>query len=109
MERHEQSSCHRRLPSPKQGLPLSLSTFTSLRRSSYRACSTLRLQVRSISGRVLRTLKVYSNLDAREGFQPQAFDLSPFAGQTVRIHFEAREDRGSYTSFVLDDLNLIIR
>jgi hypothetical protein len=52
----------------------------------------------------MRTLKTFSNLQANEGYQLQTLDLSEFKNRTVRIQFVAREDQGSYTSFVLDDI-----
>jgi hypothetical protein len=47
-----------------------------------------------------------SNLDAR--LQLKSFDMTAFRGQAVRIFFSAKEDQGSLTSFVIDDVKLVI-
>lgn len=69
---------------------------------------TLAVTVQDASGKVLRTLGKYSNVN--EGpFSQKTFDLSAFKGQTVRIHFSATEDLNTATSFFVDDLALNIK
>ena len=68
----------------------------------------LTVTVQDNSGKVLRTLGKYSNVN--EGpFAQRTFDLSAFKGQTVRIHFSATEDLNTATSFFVDDLALNIK
>jgi serine protease len=70
---------------------------------------TLDVEITHPNGQVRQTLRRFTNLDAAEGYRIHAFDLTAFRGQDVRLRFTAREDNGSYTSFVLDDLALIVR
>lgn len=70
------------------------------------AKDTLVVQVRSTSGEVLETLATWSNLDATLGWVQRSFDLSAYAGQTVRIYLEGNEDATLGTSFKLDDFTL---
>jgi hypothetical protein len=67
---------------------------------------TLAIEVRSTNGQLLRTIKTFSNLQANDGYQMQTLDLSEFKNRTVRIQFVAREDQGSFTSFVIDDITV---
>jgi len=73
------------------------------------AFDVLRVQVQSpATGAVLATLATYSNLSATSGWtQSAAFDLSAFAGQTVRLRFAASMDESAITSFLLDDIALL--
>jgi hypothetical protein len=70
------------------------------------AYDTLKVQVRSTSGAVLRTLATYSNLQKGTSFIERSFDLSAYKGQTVRIYFEGVEGSTVPTSFVIDDVSL---
>lgn len=67
---------------------------------------TLKVQVLNGSGKILRTLATYSNLDAAPGYTQRSFDLSAYAGQTVTIRFTGKENSTKQTSFVLDDVSL---
>ena len=59
------------------------------------------------TGATLATLASYSNVNARSGwFQSQSFDLSAYAGQTVRLRFAAVNDFSNYSSFFIDDITL---
>ena len=77
--------------------------------STTSAYDTLTVQVRNSSGAVLGTLATYSNLDAGSGYVQKTFDLSAYKGQTVQIYFKGTEDASQQTSFVLDDLSLIVQ
>jgi hypothetical protein len=70
---------------------------------------TLRAQVRSSSGSVLSTLATYSNLNAGSSYVQRSFNLLSYRGQSVRLYFECSEGGTLQTSFVLDDVNLIVR
>lgn len=68
---------------------------------------TLTLQVRAPgTDAVLATLGTFSNLDSTFGYVQRSFDLSAFAGQTVRIHFDGNENASLATSYAIDDVTL---
>jgi uncharacterized membrane protein len=73
-------------------------------RTTVFAYDTLKVQVRNSSNAVLATLHTYSNLDAAGGYAQHSFDLSAYAGQTIRVYFLGHEDFSLQTSFVLDDV-----
>lgn len=57
------------------------------------------------TGAVLRTLTTLSNQMATSGWvQSPVLDVSPFAGQTVRLRFRASLDESLSTSFFIDDV-----
>ena len=60
------------------------------------------------SDTVLATLSTLSNLNHATGYQQLTFNLSAFAGQTVRIRFRGSEtdSAGGTTNFVIDDTAL---
>ena len=72
------------------------------------AYDTLKVQVRNSSNAVLTTLATYSNLNKSTGYVQKSFDLSAFAGQTVRVYFLGAEDSSLQTSFVLNDIAVSI-
>jgi hypothetical protein len=72
------------------------------------AYDTLTAQVRSTTNAVLRTLATYSNANA-SGYVQRSFDVSAYRGQTVRIYFGGSEDSSLATSFVVDDVSLVVQ
>jgi hypothetical protein len=68
------------------------------------------VEVRSVSGALLGTLATFSNLNkvaATNAYTLRgAFNLSSFAGQTVRIQFRATTDVSLITSFRVDDVSV---
>jgi hypothetical protein len=70
------------------------------------ARDTLVLQVLDTSGEVLETLATWSNLDATLGYVQRSFDLSAYAGQTIRVYLEGNEDEENATGFLIDDFAL---
>ncbi len=58
------------------------------------------------AGTVVATLATYSNLNAAGGYVQHAFDVSPYAGQTVTLKFIGSENATLQTSFVIDDTAL---
>jgi hypothetical protein len=68
------------------------------------------VEVRSTSGALLATLATFSNLNkvaAPNAYTLRgAFNLSSFAGQTVRIQFRATTDVSLITSFRVDDVSV---
>jgi PKD repeat protein len=67
------------------------------------AYDTLKVQVLNKSGKVLTTLRTYSNLNHNSGYAKRSFDLSSYAGQTITLRFTGHEDFEKQTSFVIDD------
>ena len=67
------------------------------------------IEVRSTSGALLSTLTSFSNLSkgtAGAYVQRGPYDLSSFAGQTVRIQFRATNNGSLPTSFRIDDVSV---
>jgi hypothetical protein len=59
------------------------------------------------SGAVLATVTSFSNQHATGGWaQSSTFDLSAFAGQTVRLRFAVSTDSSETTSFRIDDVSV---
>jgi hypothetical protein len=67
---------------------------------------TLKVQIRSTSNTVLKTLATYSNQNAGAGYSQKTFDVTQFSGQTIRVYLLAKEDASAQTSFVVDDFAL---
>ncbi len=70
------------------------------------AFDKLTVTVRNTAGTVLSTLATYSNLNKSSTYLQKTFDLTSFAGQTVRIQFHGTEDFSLQTSFFIDDTAL---
>jgi hypothetical protein len=64
--------------------------------------------MRAHGGYLPQTLETFSNQGAAPGFATYALNLTAYHGKTVRNEVEAKEDSRLSTSFVLDDLKLII-
>jgi hypothetical protein len=67
------------------------------------------IEVRSTSGTLLATLATFSNQNSGTAgvyVLRGPFNLSAFAGQTVRIQFRATEDASLPTSFRVDDVSV---
>jgi hypothetical protein len=67
---------------------------------------TMKVQIRNSSNTVLKTLATYSNQNANSGYVQKTFDVTSFAGQTIRVFLLAKEDASAQTSFVVDDFAL---
>ncbi len=68
----------------------------------------MRLQVRDSSNVVLASLATYSNLNSAPGYAQWSFDLTPYAGQPIRVFLATSEDASLQTSFVVDDFALTV-
>jgi hypothetical protein len=69
---------------------------------------TLKVQVRNTSGTVLATLATYTNVDAAAmaDYEEKTFNLTAYAGQTIRIFLEGVENSSVTTGFLVDDFEL---
>ena len=97
------------LPASAQTVTLSFFLHIDTEEPSTGVADRLRVRVRSANGALLRTLQIFSNLDAADGFQRRTFDLTEFRGRTVTISLEAVENSANVTSFVVDDFSLLIQ
>lgn len=66
----------------------------------------LYVQLRDLSDNLVATLGTMSNQNPRETWQTAMFDLSPYAGQSLKLSFEANNDVSNPTSFFVDDVSL---
>ena len=73
------------------------------------AYDKLRIRVRAENGTLLATTKTFSNLDAGQQFRLHTVDLTTFAGKSIQISFEAQEDARAATSFVIDDVKVVVK
>jgi subtilase family serine protease len=69
----------------------------------------LTVRVTDASNNVLAVLATYSNLDHASGYATHTFDLTPYIGKTIRIKFTGNENSSLQTSFVLDDISVVLR
>jgi len=70
------------------------------------AYDTFRVQISTNGGSTYTTLATYSNLNENLSYVQKTFDLSAYAGATVRVRLYATEDYSLQTSFVVDDTAL---
>jgi Zn-dependent metalloprotease len=73
------------------------------------AYDTLQVQLRDAANNVLATLATYSNIDKNNGYALKTFDVTSYAGQTLRVYFKGVEDSSNQTSFVVDDMALAVK
>lgn len=69
----------------------------------------LYVEIRSASGTLLQTLATYSNLDRGSPgayVQRGGFNLSAYAGQTIRVQFRITGNASQTTTFLVDDVSV---
>lgn len=96
------------LPATATAISLTFFLHIDTEEPSANPYDKLRVRVRAPNGQFLGTLKTFSNLNAAPGYILYSLELTQFKGRTVRLEFEVQEDNGSITSFVLDDLALVV-
>ena len=69
----------------------------------------LYVQIRDSKGKLIKTLKKFSNVDSNNDYQKFSFDLSKYIGQDIQVYLKAVEDDGHATSFKLDNFDLTIQ
>jgi hypothetical protein len=72
------------------------------------AFDTLKVQLRDTSNNLVTQLVSLSNLSASPSYSLKSFDISAYKGRTLRVYFEAVNDNGNQTSFLVDDAALQI-
>jgi subtilisin family serine protease len=89
---------------PAGGATLSYYYYQTSSEGTSVAYDYLRVRVYNSSGTLLGTLKTYSNRSTRNAWVADSASLSSYAGQTVRIQFEATTDSSLVSSFFVDDV-----
>lgn len=95
------------LPSGVHALSLTFFLHIDTEENNSKPYDKAIVRLRDADGRFLKTLATFTNQNAAPGFVLHSVDLTPYAGQTVRIEFVATEDTGSVTSFVIDDVAVV--
>ncbi|GAH75821.1 unnamed protein product, partial [marine sediment metagenome] len=69
----------------------------------------LNVTIKDSSGSYLATVAVLSNLNKSTlgSYKKITFDMTPYKGQTVRIHFLTTTDDYLHTVFRIDDVSLM--
>ncbi len=70
----------------------------------------LNVTVQSSTGNVLGTVAVLSNLNSSAigAYSQRTFDLTPYKGQTIRVHFLGTTDGSLPTTFRIDDVSVSV-
>jgi hypothetical protein len=66
------------------------------------------LKVQILDGGTTTTLATYSNLNKNTGYVVKTHDVSKFKGKTVTVRFVGTEDSSAQTSFIIDDVALVM-
>ncbi|MTW10226.1 M4 family peptidase [Pseudoduganella eburnea] len=97
------------IPSTATTANFSFALHIDTAESGSTAYDKLVVTVKNSSGTTLGTLATYSNVNAASGYQIRTFNLLPYKGQTVRLHFNMTEDSSLQTSFVVDKVSLQVQ
>jgi pimeloyl-ACP methyl ester carboxylesterase len=69
------------------------------------------ITIRDSGNAILATVRTLSNMDQTAPGNPfysrQTFNLLPYAGQTIRIHFASANDSSLVTNFRVDDVSIV--
>lgn len=96
------------LPGDAHALTLAFYVHVSTEEQQPQVFDKLTVALRTSGGALIKNLATLSNMNAAPGYQLKTIDLTPYRGKTVRLYFSSTEDAGSLTSFVLDDLRIIV-
>jgi N-acetyl-anhydromuramyl-L-alanine amidase AmpD len=94
------------IPSGVTAANLSYWTRISTSETGGTAYDLLKLEIRSSSGSLMKTVDTYSNLNV-SGWTRRTADLTQYAGNTVRIVFHGTTDSSTSTTFRVDDVSLV--
>ncbi|MFC6519928.1 M4 family metallopeptidase [Undibacterium arcticum] len=97
------------IPSTATSATLTFALHIDTAESGSTAYDKLTVKVKNTAGTVLQTLATYTNVNAASGYQTRTFDLSAYKGQTVQVSFSETEDSSLQTSFVLDNVSLMVK
>jgi serine protease len=90
------------IPAGCKSYPLTFSLHIDTAETKPRASDMMTVRVGST------TLATYSNANHNSGYVAKSFNLASYAGQTVTLTFTATEDSARQTSFVIDDVSLLV-
>ncbi len=96
------------IPAGKTSATLSLYLHIDTREST----TTLQHDKLSVAvklGTTTTTLGTFSNLNAASNYSLKTFDMSAYIGSTVTLIFTGTEDASLATSFVIDDVSLVVQ
>ena len=68
----------------------------------------LKVQILDSTGAVIKTLKVFSNLNKSALYEQKSFNILSLVGKTVTIRFLGTENSSMPTTFLIDDTALIV-
>ncbi len=85
---------------------LGFNWWMSTQEGNTKSYDFLYVRVRDAEGNLLETLKTITNLNLREQWVWESSDLRAYAGQTIRISFEATTDGTLPTNFWIDSVSL---
>lgn len=68
----------------------------------------LRVRIRDSNGNLLQTLQILTNLSPKGNWYVSEFDLRAYAGQTIRVSFEAATDYWNPTAFWIENVSLYV-
>lgn len=95
------------IPSNATSVTLTFWYYITTREPRSAAKDVLNVTIQNSAGKYIATVAILSNLNASTGYIKKIFDLTPYKGRTIRIHFLATTD-GSYpTVFRIDDVSVI--
>ncbi|MGW8394562.1 M4 family metallopeptidase [Pseudoduganella sp. HUAS MS19] len=97
------------IPSTATSATLSFALHIDTAESGSTVYDKMTVTVKNSSGTTLGTLATYNNTMPASGYQMRSFNLLPYKGQTVRIHFNMTEDYSLQTSFVVDKVSLKVQ
>ncbi len=97
------------LPAGKRTATLSFYLHIDTQEMGTRAYDTLAVQVLNTSGTVLGTLATYSNVNAATGYALKSLSMNGYIGKTVKLRFKGSEDASLATSFIIDDVSMVVQ
>ena len=97
------------IPSTATSATLSFALHIDTNESGTTPYDKMVVSVKNSSGTTLGTLATYTNVNAASGYQIRTFNLLPYKGQTIRVHFNMNEDYSLQTSFVVDKVSVQVQ
>jgi len=97
------------IPSGKKSATLSFYLHIDTQEVGRTAYDRLDVQVLSLTGKLLGTLASYTNVNAATGYALNSLNMNSYIGQTIKLRFKGTEDSSLATSFVIDDVALLVQ
>ena len=96
------------LPSQVGMAKLAYSWWIGSQETGSTAYDFLRVRIRDANGNLLQTLQTLTNLSPKWNWYVSEFDLRAYAGQTIRVSFEATNDFSLPTDFWIENVSLYV-